>query len=262
MRTFFSALLVLTAAAIFFRAGPVRPENEFTPAEILASAALLPSGTLTAEAEGTRYSSGGKVRVFAMTMMRKTSGSVDKILYRVSSPQDVAGNALLSVTTGTDAAPQTRRWFYEAGKGRTEELDLQQARKDFLDTDFTFEDLDRRYPEFPELALLGRPVLDGASAWLIEAHPAEKKEKSDKMRFWVRIKEPILVKSALFDKKERVLKTYRAGNIGKTGETRLAAKWEMKDDRGGSYTIINLKNIQYGVEIDDSAFNADNLGKP
>jgi hypothetical protein len=239
-------LLVLLAAVL----SPVIAEQAFaqeSAAQILQKAIVLPPGiVIEADADVTRYFSSGKTLSAKWKIIRKTSETQDTLRIEIQSPGEFAGDYFLSTTTISGAERKTKRIYFDASKQKESELDAGDAGDSFAGTAFAFEDLDRVYSEQKDLQVLGRPVLDGVNCSLLDGvSPSNGKIHR---RFWVRIEDPCLVRTVLYDKKERVVRSLKLSNMEKIHGIVMARKWEARESGEDPPTIVNISKIQVRQE--------------
>jgi len=252
-------LVLVPAFLVLFVGGAAA---DMTAGRILERSIVPPPGfSMTAKAQVTQYLKRGKTHLFEWTIKRKVSKDTDKILFHVASGPSGEGGAFLSIhRLGTVGAVPERR-LRKAGAKKTKRLDNDDARGLFAGTQFSFQDLDGRFGRFAVHRVLAKPVIDGAGCYLIESTIAPgKKRKAGKVRRWVRRDNFVLVKSELFDRKGRLIKSFRAGNIRREGDFWIARKWEAQGPRREKRTVLNFVDVKIGAELADDEFDPALLG--
>ncbi|MBZ0273250.1 outer membrane lipoprotein-sorting protein [bacterium] len=262
-------------------------------ANALLSAALnLPPGTtLVAPVAVTHYRKDARTRTARLVYERRADPGADRLRVTVSEPEDAAGRAYISLVptgdgpavgvgtpdepmisigstvrvvrppqsgigiTSTPVAGAVRRYLLVPGRGSPKTIVGRQASREILDTHIAIQDLDRRYTEFPVVRVIGRPTIDGRSTILIEATPDPGSGRKGAMRYWVQNDAPVLVRVQSLDKKSRVEKEIRYGNVVAGEHPPFATKWEILLPDRGTRTVLNFENPRFGADVPESKFN-------
>lgn len=230
-----------------------------------------PSGREIMELQKDRHSLETEVSTIVMLLvddkdnqrarvMRRWSKRFEDGLYRnlivFLEPRDIAGTALL--TWQLDGG-ESSQWMYLPDTGTLNRIASQGRKSFFMGTDFTYEDLQPDSLDDYLFEVKGSEELEGEPCWVIEITPASREKEREssyaKRLVWVRKDLLYPVKIEFYDRRGRSIKTQTNHELTHlTEDAWTARRVLMVNHQTGHSTVMGLKTIETGVEIDDSVF--------
>ena len=195
----------------------------------------------------------GKSRVLSIQGFSKNSGDDQLSLY--TGPARVKGDKILMLNGGDDI------WFYTPRTDRVRHLASNARKQKVQGSDFSYQDLEQRdYQEDFTMELLGSEEVSGIDHYIIQAIPTDSGPDYAKLIFWVN-KENFIVSKVEYYEDALLSKTLYATNVKKIGDYWIAMKLEMQNNKSGSKTYLETKEIEVNVDLDDNRFTTNYLKK-
>ena len=83
-----------------------------------------------------------------------------------------------------------------------------------------------------------------------------------KIVMWIAKNEFYEMKAEFYDEDMKLVNTQTAGDIRQFGDRKLPARMEMVPaDKPGNKTILQMKNMQFNIDLPDSFFSQQNMQK-
>ena len=192
----------------------------------------------------------------SMTMRAWTKGD-DHSLVRVVEPKKDRGNGTL-----TD---DNSMWSYSPKINRVIKIPSSMMGQSWMGSDFSNKDIaraDEIVDEY-EHSLLSTEEVDGIIVYEIEAIPHE-----DAAVVWgsevLRIREDhVVLEHSFFDQDGELVKSLQTMEIADMGGRIIAKRQRMnKADKPDEWTEIQVIEVDYDVELNDSLFTLSNLRNP
>jgi outer membrane lipoprotein-sorting protein len=192
----------------------------------------------------------------SMTMRAWTKGD-DHSLVRVVEPKKDRGNGTL-----TD---DNSMWSYSPKINRVIKIPSSMMGQSWMGSDFSNKDVaraDEIVDEY-EHSLLSTEEVDGIIVYDIEAIPHE-----DAAVVWgsevLRIREDhVVLEHSFFDQDGELVKSLQTMEIADMGGRTIAKRQRMnKADKPDEWTEIQVIEVDYDVELNDSLFTLSNLRNP
>ena len=192
----------------------------------------------------------------SMTMRAWTKGD-DHSLVRVVEPKKDRGNGTL-----TD---DNSMWSYSPKINRVIKIPSSMMGQSWMGSDFSNKDIaraDEIVDEY-EHSLLSTEEVDGIIVYEIEAIPHE-----DAAVVWgsevLRIREDhVVLEHSFFDQDGELVKSLQTMEIADMGGRIIAKRQRMnKADKPDEWTEIQIIEVDYDVELNDSLFTLSNLRNP
>jgi len=199
----------------------------------------------------------GTRRVRTMKMWVLDEGKKRFTLIRFYSPADIAGTAFLDQSEGNGEEIQH---LYLPALGRARRISGRLKTHRFVNSDFTYEDLERHYPNNYINMIVGIGKYKGHKCWKLESIPKPGiYSQYSKYISWIT---PYLlpVKIDYYDKKGKLIKTYRALKWGKTQNIWTIYDGVMKDLVAKHSTELIINKIRYNIELDKTIFSINRMG--
>ena len=102
---------------------------------------------------------------------RQDENGLLRQITRFLSPADIRGTGFLSIEREGD---KTDQFLFLPALGRTHRIVSSGKGKRFVNTDFTYEDMERRPVENDEHKIVGRGIKGGINCYILESKPKEK----------------------------------------------------------------------------------------
>lgn len=192
----------------------------------------------------------------SMTMRAWTKGD-DHSLVRVVEPKKDRGNGTL-----TD---DNSMWSYSPKINRVIKIPSSMMGQSWMGSDFSNKDVaraDEIVDEY-EHSMLSTEEVDGIIVYEIEAIPHE-----DAAVVWgsevLRIREDhVVLEHSFFDQDGELVKSLQTMEIADMGGRTIAKRQRMnKADKPDEWTEIQVIEVDYDVELNDSLFTLSNLRNP
>jgi Protein of unknown function (DUF1329). len=199
----------------------------------------------------------GRKRVRELTTYRKDYGSLRKQLIRFGSPADIEGTGLLSLEKeGAD----TEQFLYLPALRRTRRIVSSQKDHRFVNTDFTFEDMERRPVEDSDHRIAGQERVDGTDCRVLESRPGKEAGSQYSMiKSWVAEKIDIPLLARYYDRKGKLIKEYHVVKLENIQGIWTETEVVMDDLIKKHKTIMRIRKIVYNTNLQDNIFTRQNL---
>ncbi|WP_084604828.1 outer membrane lipoprotein-sorting protein [Desulfonatronum thioautotrophicum] len=199
----------------------------------------------------------GQSRIREMEVLTREDGPILMTFIRFTSPADISGTGFLSIEDGQGG---TEQFLYLPALNRTRRIAATQKGRSFVNTDFTYEDMERRPVDDSEHAVTGSETIEGVETWILESRPKPSSDSQYSLiRLWVAKDLHVPLKINFFDQRDRHVKQYRVQRLeniqGIWTETRVI----MEDLTSGHSTVLETRSIEYNVGLPESLFTQQNL---
>jgi len=187
----------------------------------------------------------------------EVSGDGDKALTVFNTPADVRGTSFLSFSHISEADDQ---WIYLPALKRVKRIASRNKSGPFLGSEFSFEDLSSFEVEKNTYDYLGDEVINGLDAYKVEMRPIDKFSGYTRSIAWVDKEHYRLHKVDFYDRRNTLLKTLTQEDFSLYKDKFWrASKQFMVNHKTGKSTDIEISNLTFDVELDESAFNERRL---
>jgi len=192
----------------------------------------------------------------SMTMRAWTKGD-EKSLVRVIEPRKDRGNGTL-----TD---DNNMWSYSPKVNRVIKVPSSMMGQSWMGSDFSNNDVTRADDIIDEYdhSILDCEEIDGITVYEIESIPHE-----DAAVVWgrevLRIRDDhVVISHSFYDQDDELFKRLESLEIGEMGGRTVALRQRMgKIESPDEWTELQLKSVEYEVELKDSLFTLSNLRNP
>ncbi len=210
-----------------------------------------------AKTEMTLIDKKGNTRVREMISQRKKSGELEKSLIRFTSPADIEGTGFLSWENKDRDDDQ---FLYLPALRRVRRIVTSQKDMGFVNTDFTYEDLQRRKVENDQHRLLGEGKIEDWQCWKLESIP--KKETDSQYRkfvSWIVKEIYVPIKVEFYDRKGQMIKRYTVNKLQKIDGIWTEMELVMHDLKDNHETKLKVKETRYNKGISEQVFTTKYL---
>ena len=199
----------------------------------------------------------GKKRIRHFIIYQKDDGKLLKQLIRFTSPADIEGTGFLSFEREDK---ETEQFLYLPALRRTRRIVSSQKDHRFVNTDFTYEDMERRQVEDYTHTISGEEKKLGRDCWILESRPKAKAQSQYSLvKSWVakEIYVPLFVE--YYSKKGKLIKEYSVAKLEKIQGIWTEIEVVMTDLEREYRTLIKVKDIKYNSNLPDDTFTRRNL---
>lgn len=188
---------------------------------------------------------------------RKDDGDLSKQILRFLTPADIAGTAFLSMELN---ASETEQILYLPSLKRTRRIVSSQKATSFVNTDFTYEDMERRDVDLWEHKIIAIEKIGQAECFVLESVPKEKtKTEYSLIKSWVIKDINVPIKVDYYDKKKRLFKEYRVTNLKNIQGLWTEMEVSMADVLSGHRTVMSNGEVVYNSGLSDDLFTERSL---
>ncbi|MBQ1727981.1 MAG: outer membrane lipoprotein-sorting protein [Treponema sp.] len=196
----------------------------------------------------------GKNRVRELSMKTKDYGDVEKSLIVFATPKDVAGVGYL--TFDYDASGKdSDSWLYMPAMKKVRRISGTSKGDDFMGSDFTYEDVggDRDLDDYT-YKLLGEENAEGFACYKVECRAKDKSVKNPRYIVWIRKDNFILTKADFYDKQDNLHRKLVCSGIEKIDGFWTTKKMFIKNVQTEHSTVLEIKDIVFGLDLADNMF--------
>ena len=197
----------------------------------------------------------GQTRVREVIEKSKRFGGTKKTVIVFVTPKDVSGVGYLMFDYD-EAADGTKKdtdsWLYMPAMKKVRRISGSDSSGDFMGTDFTYEDMGERGLGKDDFTLLGEESVDGVLCYKVEAVAKDGKDKNPRRIFWIGKDNFMLYKGEFYDRQGKLQRTLACSRIEQIDGFWTTGEMLMKNVQKNHSTLIEMKNVSYGVDVDDS----------
>lgn len=194
----------------------------------------------------------GHVRTREYILLRK-DGNNRKQLIRFSSPADIDGTAFLTLEKNNGT--ETEQHLYLPALKRTRRIAASQKGRSFVNSDFTYEDMQRHPVKEWSYQLSGEETLAGSNCYILISTPKPGTDTQyGKLISWIEKKHLIPLKIDFYNKKGQQIKTYKVNKYEIIDNIATEIDVTMEDLDSGHKTRLQTKSIIYNSGLKDSHF--------
>ena len=237
----------------------------------LSSALAQPSGEELARSVHDRYvgedmtshqimkliPAKGQPRVRELDIAGADRNGLRRSLLRFTAPADIKDTGFLTLEDGKG---DTEQFLYLPALKRTRRIVAGQKSRSFVNTDFTYEDMERRPVEDSEHVITREESLNGVDCWILESRPKPASESQYTLiRGWVAKEMLLPLKVEFFTGGKEPVKRYAVLQLENIQDIWTETMVSMEDLESGHKTVLETSNIKYNTGIKDSAFTVQTL---
>ena len=194
---------------------------------------------------------GGK-RFRTFITISKDYGEVSKSFIRFTAPADINGTSFL---TWENTDRDNDQFLYLPALNRVRRIVSSQKSSQFVNTDYTYEDMERRKPDLDQHAIVGEEKLLGRDCWLLESIPKELKgSQYGKRKAWVPKDILVPIKIEYFDQKDQPVKVFSASALKQVDGIWVIVESQMEDLKKEHKTLLKTEDIKFNRGVADTVF--------
>lgn len=197
----------------------------------------------------------GKKRLRSMITANKEYGSLEKGYIRFTSPTSIDGTSFLYwENEGRD----DDQFLYLPALRRVRRIAGNQKDKRFVNTDYTYEDMQKRKVDEDVHKVLRSERFKNDDCWVLESIPkVSENSQYGKRVIWVVKDNYVPVKTEYFDKKDRLIKVFTGKGLSKIDGIWTVTMSEMQDLKRKHRTLMKTVSMKYNSNIPDKVFTRE-----
>ena len=195
----------------------------------------------------------GHIRSREFISLRKESNEDRKQLIRFTAPADIKGTSFL--TLEKDSNHKTEQHLYLPALKRTRRIVASQKGRSFVNSDFTYEDMQRHPVEEWSYRIEAEEEFSGVPCYILISTPnAGTKTQYSKLMSWIEKEHFIPLKTIFWDKKGKQTKSYLVNKFELIDRIATETDILMEDLLSGHKTRIKNQQITYNTGLKDTLF--------
>lgn len=195
--------------------------------------------------------SNGKTRTRLLHQFFKDYGDIEKKTMFFKSPADVKNTSFMNWSYNDDRDDD--QWLYLPALKKVKRISSSSKDNEFMGSDFTYEDMEKRNPKKDNHKLLKTVTYNGETCYVIESTPKAENQYSKRVA-WVAKDKWIPLKIEFYDDEEELLKILTITDYKKIKDYWIIINQEMKNVQKNHKTTISLTNIKIDIELSDEHF--------
>lgn len=200
---------------------------------------------------------GGK-RERKLIRLRRSEGREEQVRLQFQFPPDLRDTALL---LHDHSDRDDDRWLYLPTLRKVKRISGAQKYRNFLGTDFTYDELGGREPEEDIHTLEGEELLAGKPVYRIRSVPREKENPYQYRLVWVWQDTPVILKEEYYDRHGRLKKRMQVLKIQTMQGIPTVLEREMVDVQAQHRTVLSLDKLKYNTSVSSKLFHSRKLDR-
>lgn len=200
----------------------------------------------------------GKMRVREMDVWQKDFSGLKKSLIRFNSPAEIKGTGFLTME---EKDRDDDQYLFLPELRRSRRIVSNQKDQKFVNSDFTYEDMQRRKVEKDRHRLLGSKVFGAYECWILESTPKPSAGSQYHKVEALVIKDNFIPVRINYYKRGRLVKMYTVLNLQKVDGIWTDMTAEMADLESRHKTVLEIQKISYNTNMKPDIFTIRNLEK-
>jgi len=198
-------------------------------------------------------SKSGHVRTRQMTTRRKDTPDERKVMIRFLSPADIKGTAFLVIEDVQDHS--TRQHLYLPALKRTRRIVAAQQGRSFVNSDFTYEDMQRHPLDEWTYRLDAEQMIAGRNCYkLISTPKPDTETQYRKIASWIDRETFLPLKTIFWNKKSQPFKTYTVQTFKIVDGIATEMDVLMEDHDDEHKTRLKTQTVRYNCGLPDHQF--------
>lgn len=198
----------------------------------------------------------GNQRKRQLEVFEKDYGEYNKTFLEFSEPADIAGTSFLS---WENEGKDDTQYLYLPALGRGRRIVSSQKNLRFVNTDFTYEDMQRRRPEDDKHSFLREEHYNGYDCYVVESIPREKTSQYAKRINWVDKESFVILRTEFYGKKEKPIKEFVVKQLAKRQGIWTPLETVMKNLKQKHTTVMKVLEVKYNQGLKDEFFTLRHL---
>jgi hypothetical protein len=194
----------------------------------------------------------GSRRERLVEMYTKDYDALRKGYIEFLEPADIEGTAFLSWEN--EGGKDDTQYLYLPALGRARRIVSSQQDLRFVNTDFTYEDMQRRRPSEDTHTRLQDDTFEGHDCYVVKSIPREDNSQYAKRIHWVDKQSLIIVRTLFYNAKGKLVKEFRVNELDKVDGYWTALTTTMIDYQDDHKTVLDAVEVKYDQGLDDTLF--------
>lgn len=198
----------------------------------------------------TLTSKKGHERVRQYYTLRLDQGDLRRVLIRFTAPADIAGTGFLVLEdTATD---ETEQHLYLPALKRTRRIVASQQGRSFVNSDFTYEDMQRQPLDDWTYQLEENEQILGRNCYKLISFPKKSTDSQySRIVSWIDQEYQVALQSHFYDDQERHSKSYRVEALQLIDGIATETETVMEDHQDQHSTRLSISEVRYNTGIDE-----------
>ena len=202
----------------------------------------------------------GKRRIRSMISATKDFGKLSKSLIRFTTPADIKNTGFL---TWENEDRDDDQFLYLPALRRVRRIVSKQKTNRFVNTDYTYEDMQKRKVEEDHHRILRSEFFKKYDCWVLESTPKKPGDSQYGKRIsWIIKDIFVTVKTNFYNKKDKLIKGFVIHNLKKIDGIYTVLESEIRDLKRKHRTLMKTDAIRYNRGIPDKVFTRRYLKSP
>ncbi len=194
----------------------------------------------------------GRKRFRTLISATKEYGETKKSYIQFTSPADIDGTSFL---TWENEERENDQFLFLPALNRVRRIVSSQKSSRFVNTDYTYEDMERRKPEQDRHKILREENVGTHDCWVLESIPNDAESSQyGKLISWISKVALLPVKTEYYDRRGRQLKAFKAMETKQVDGIWSVTESEMHDLKKDHHTYMKTLEIRYNRGIPDNIF--------
>lgn len=260
-RLFISSLFVVSLVVAFSTASPALAEDD-SVSEIVERA--LENNTMEFEAARAELSlvvedDNGDRTEKKMVMKSKVVDGAVRTLLELTHPKDLKGQSFLFAE---NEGASDDVWMYVPAFEVTRRVEGSKKQGAFLGSHFTYDDLESRDVKAADYEKLEESTIGEDAVHVIRATPKKSASSAyGHVRLFIRTSDDVPLKFKFYDESDELVKTLFVEKLDETKSGRTYIEQMQMRSAEGGYTRLTIDSIETDVDLPESAFTKEQLGK-
>lgn len=200
----------------------------------------------------------GAVRTRQFELYTKDYGALMKSVLRFNQPADIRDTAFLTEEQEEGDALQ---YLYLPALGRSRRIASSQKKVQFVNTEFTYEDMQRRRPRDDEHRLIETRACGKRRCYVVESVPHEGTSQYSRRVSLVDVEDFLVTRVDFYGTAGVLCKEWHAGDVTDIQGIRTPGRTIMRDLKNGRATVLILRQARYNQGLSDDIFTVRALEK-
>ncbi len=197
----------------------------------------------------------GQQRTREIQAWNKRSAHTDNMLVRFLGPADVAGTSFLM--------SDDDMWLYLPALGKVRRIAGHARKGSFMGSDLSYEDMEALgstgFAVDYEAKLVGNGEMADEDVYILQLVPRGSETSYERLDMWVSQQIFLPRRIEYYDKDGKLLKVLTTHGIREVQGRWIAGQMQMQNVQTGTQTALEVTDVQFQVDIDDSIFTTRSL---
>ncbi|HSA31943.1 MAG TPA: outer membrane lipoprotein-sorting protein [Candidatus Omnitrophota bacterium] len=193
----------------------------------------------------------GNERPRTLVLFARDEGPLAKTYLEFLTPEDIKATKFLSME---QAQGDDIQYLYLPALGRARRIVSSQKNLRFVNTDYTYEDMQRRKPSEDEHQILREEIYNGRPCYVLESVPVSANSQYGRRVSWVDKFSLVALHTDFYDKKGRLVKVFEVLSMKVVDGFWTVIKSRMEDLEEAHQTLMTVTEVRYDQGIEGAKF--------